>query len=115
VRYEPPAPVSDDIGAIWSKYLKGNHGQIAFGYGAEQHRFGQYVDGPEARDIADMLNAALAADPDAGTLALAAYQAGMAARNQPSGATDLVHRCGILEARGSHVARTTLDHTGGSD
>jgi len=88
VRYEAPAPATDDIGAIWSKYLKGNHGQIAFGYGAEQHRFGQYVDGPEARDIADMLNSALAADPDAGTLALAAYQAGMGATNQPAGTTD---------------------------
>lgn len=77
LRYEPVPIVDNDLATIWSKYFKGEHGLIAFGYGAEQHRFGQYLDAPEAREVADALNEALRRNPAAGTLAWEAYQAGM--------------------------------------
>ncbi len=79
LRYEPVIPSQDDLVELWSKYLKGNYGHIAFGYGAEQHRFGQAIDGPEAAEIADTLNVALARDPAAGTLARDAYEAALQA------------------------------------
>jgi len=83
LRYEPVLPADAGIGELWSTYFRGNYGQIVFGYGAEQHRFGQYIDGPEAQDIAMLLNVSLADDPAAGSLARAAYDAAMAATGQP--------------------------------
>lgn len=80
LRYDPVIPAQDDLVELWSKYLKGNYGYIAFGYGAEQHRFGQAIDGPEAIEIVAALSAALARDPAAGTLARAAHDAAL----QPS-------------------------------
>lgn len=88
IRYEPVVVDREDLAVIWSKYFEGAHGKIAFGYGAEQHRFGQSVDGPEAREIVAALTDALAADPAAGTLAWEAYQQvhGPSAGAQPAAA-----------------------------
>lgn len=82
LRYEPLVPGGDDLAALWTKHFKGDYGQIAFGYGAEQHRLGQFLDAPEARQVAEALNVALSQDPSAGTLAWEAYQA---AQGQPAG------------------------------
>jgi|GEM_PF-5408946 len=81
LRYEPVAPVSDDLATLYSTYMKGDYGHIAFGYGAEEHRFGQAVDGPEAREVVETIAQTLAADPAAGTLAREAYDAAMRARS----------------------------------
>ena len=80
LRYEPVAPRRDDLATLYGMYMKGNYGHIVFGYGAEEHRFGQAVDGPEAREIVETITQTLAADPAAGTLAREAYDAAMRVR-----------------------------------
>lgn len=86
LRYEPPAPQKDDLAQLYTKYFKGDYGKIAFGYGAEQHRLGMALDGPEARLVADALNAELGKTPGAGSLAREAYDAVMQPPPEPGGA-----------------------------
>jgi hypothetical protein len=78
VRRLPPEPPEDATG-MWVDYFKQQTGQVAFGYGPEQHRLGVQIDAPEARMIATEIETALAAQPGYGACAWEAYQRGLAA------------------------------------
>ncbi len=75
---DPP----QDLTGMWADYFKQQTGQVAFGFGPEQHRFGTQIDAPEARMIVAELEPVLAAQPGYGSLAWEAYQRGIDAAEQ---------------------------------
>ena len=50
-RLTPESP--KELSGMWVDYFKQQTGQVVFGYGPEQHRFGTQIDAPEARAICD--------------------------------------------------------------
>ena len=78
IRQIAPEP-QQDLTGMWVDYFKQQTGQVAFGFGPEQHRFGTQIDAPEARIIVAALEPALAAQPACGSLAWEAYQRGIEA------------------------------------
>lgn len=75
---EPP----HDMTGMWADYFKQQTGQVAFGFGPEQHRFGTQIDAPEARAICELVEQALAVQPGYQTLAADAYARGISAAEE---------------------------------